>query len=124
MNRGCSPDYLYFVSNSGCVDSSNTDSLTPDEAKAYLLSYKDVETNRYNKEFVKYYEFATRQDLERAVAYICEYGLDVFHNEVDAAVKEVVAQEEKTQTSVSRTVDPLVVNRTISGNGIHTVSGM
>lgn len=91
------------------------------EAKEYLLNYCKIETNEFGKELKTTYEFDSDADLERAAAYIVDYGLDAFNKKLEADIKEYVKKEE--QIIMPRETSPMSINKTISGNGTHAISG-
>lgn len=94
--------------------------MSIDEARAYLTNYKATELNYSGEEFSVQYSFDSEENLEKAAAYISEYGLDQFLSESDKAVEEVVAKEPPRIQPLSTT--PTTAYTTVYGNGSHRVS--
>lgn len=93
-----------------------------DEAKEYLESYNITKTNSMGKEYTTQYIFHSENDLNKAAAYIAEYGLDNFNNEVNNAIIEAINNEPKNTLIYPRTTTPTTAYESISGNGTHRVS--
>ena len=98
-------------------------SMTFEEAKEYLVNYSATKENSLGEEYTVRYEFYSEEDINQAAEYIAEEGLDSFNEEIDAAIAAAVT-EEKSFVPVTRTTDPSVVYRTVSGNGTHHVEGL
>ena len=96
--------------------------MTFDEAKAYLENYCVTKENSFGKEYTTRYEFNSEDDLNKAAEYIVENGLDAFNAAVDAAIKEVVANEPQRTMVMPRTTDPTTVYETVSSDGTHNLS--
>lgn len=102
---------------------SNSERLTLDEAKEYLLNYKGITNNIYGGEVVVEYSFKSTDDFEKAAIYIVDNGVDAFHESANRAAQELGAEEGGAVPVpiVHRTVDPSSITVTISGNGTHRV---
>lgn len=102
--------------------SSPSSSMTLDEAKEYLTSYNVTKTNAAGKEYTTQYIFDNENDLNKAAAYIVEYGLDDFNSALDEAIAESVSSETQLPIVLPRTTTPSTAYETVSGNGNHYVS--
>ncbi len=103
------------------ASAAGTDSMTVEEAKAYLANYSEV---RYDSEgeYVVRYEFETEEALQEAAEYIAENGVEAYHAMADAYVAEQVANEPPA-------IQPCVITdgetvKYISGDGLHTVTSV
>ncbi len=99
---------------------SEPQTMSVEEAKTYLLTYKEVCINEFGKEYTIEFNFKSDEDLNRAAIFISKNGVDVFHQECNNEIKKIVANEKKSP--ITRTTTPQTVRKTVSGDGRHTVN--
>lgn len=102
-------------------DTTNS-SMTLNEAKEYLKTYKVTQKNSLGKDCTTQYTFKSEDDLNKVAAYIVENGLENFHNKLNLEVSKIVSKEPKSTLPMPRTVSPITAYANISGNGNHDIS--
>ena len=102
---------------------AESDLMSFETARDYLLNYKKVITNQDSSKTITTYEFKSDEKLDEAATYISKYGLKAFNNILSEEIEKALEKEPKTASIVTRTVDPVTITKKISGNGTHTVSG-
>ena len=96
--------------------------MTVNEAKEYLQNYNVTKNNEFGKEYTTSYSFNSEEDLDKAACYIANHGLEAFEDALNSAISEVVANEPKSTTPITRSTEPATAYATVSGNGTHSVS--
>ena len=103
-----------------CAVSAAEKTYSVDEAKEYLESYCELNTNSEGIEYSTRYEFDSEEDLEKVAMYLSEHGLAEFNATLEDELAKAVAKE--PTIIQSRSTNPSTGYATISGNGKHTVS--
>lgn len=114
--------FLMVMSYSTIYASTQTEANihTLEEAREYLINYKEINTNEYGKEYTVEYVFDSERDLNAAAKYILDYGVDTFNHILQEKIEESVSNEPKYP--IARTTSPTTAYETISGDGSHYVS--
>ena len=115
---------LSFVTLFAATAHASSPEMTFEEAKEYLESYCELQTNASGKEVTIQYHFGSEESLDRAASYIAEHGLNAFNDMIDKKIEEMANQEQKSLLPLPRTTDPTTYFATVSGNGTHRINGV
>ena len=98
-------------------------SISHADARDYLVNYRETVINENGEEITRRYSFNSDEDIDILADYIVDHGFDAFNEAIETAINIKNAETQSSLPVVEpRSVNPLTIYKTISGNGRHDIS--